>query len=153
MFSLCIINDTLHKAGAPSGLPSFSTPGFRQPKPPSIQTSTSELIVVSDSDPSTPSALKRTSSDPDVLSGPSPQAYKRPKKTRLAAEKENLMPTDPYTNSKENKSAFISRLVNNASTPPGPSRTTNQDSSRPSWMEAHLDLMEVSPDPSFELVI
>lgn len=142
--------DTLFAAGAPSNLPSFSTPGFRQPKPPPVQTPILEPIVISDySNPPTPNALKRTSSDPDVVPDPSPQAHKRPKKTRPLAEKENLSPTDPSTDSKEAKSTFISRLVHNAAASILPDYPKEHDSSRPHEMEAHSDLMEVSPKQLF----
>ncbi|KXN87716.1 ATP-dependent DNA helicase hus2/rqh1 [Leucoagaricus sp. SymC.cos] len=132
----------------PNALPSFATPGFKRPKPPPVETTPAEPIVISDnSRPGTPSVLKRTSSDPNVASDPSPQACKRPKKA-LAPEKENIAPTKPIIESKESNSTFISRLVNNAATSPafspGPSLVKAQAAPYVAWMEPHLDLMELS---------
>lgn len=133
-----------------NSLPSFSTPGFRQTKPPPLQPTTWETttavdsINVSDhSDPITPNPLKRTSSDPDAVQEPSPQAYKRPKKATTSSDKENLLPTEPRADPKDTPS-FISRLVSKAATLSAPDPPKETNSSLPQWMEADSDLLDVS---------
>ncbi|KAJ3573735.1 hypothetical protein NP233_g2250 [Leucocoprinus birnbaumii] len=131
-----------------SGLPAFSTPGFRQAKPSPILTTTSEPIVISDySNPETPHPLKRNSSDPDVVPDPSPQAFKRPKRAVIASDKENRPPPKvTSSSSKETTPTYVSQLASKAVASPSPSSSMNQSASRPAWMEAHVDLMEVSQE-------
>jgi bloom syndrome protein len=77
-----------------ANLPSFSTPGFGKFRPNTTQGDaaprTREVVSISsDSNPSSPRSIKRTSSDPSFTSDASPQSSKRLKRECLA-DKENL---------------------------------------------------------------
>jgi hypothetical protein len=86
--------------------PSFSTPGFGKFMPNTIQADatraprTREVVSISsDSTPSSPHSIKRTSSDPSVTFETFPQSSKRIKKACLA-DKENLFQPNLHAKSK-----------------------------------------------------
>lgn len=88
-----------------ASLPSFSTPGFGKFRPIATKADatprTREVVSISsDSNPSSPRSIKRTSSDPSFTSDPSPQCSKRLKKDCLA-DKENLFQPILHTKSKD----------------------------------------------------
>jgi hypothetical protein len=85
-------------------LPSFSTPGFGKLRPNAIQADatprTREVVSISsDSNPSSPRSIKRTSSDPSFTSDVFPQSSKRLKKECLA-DKENFRVFQPNLHTK-----------------------------------------------------
>lgn len=143
-------------AVASTGLPSFSTPGFRQAKTLPIQTS-DPIITLDDSNYGTQNILKRTSSDSNVSPDPPPQTFKRSKKVLTTSDKANLPPRVPRSSLSPNSktgddSKSSSQLTSGITLPADPGHLARQDLPRPPWMDAHLDLMEVCPILTIEQI-
>ncbi|KAF9456034.1 hypothetical protein BDZ94DRAFT_470559 [Collybia nuda] len=157
-------NSTVRKATF-SNLPSFSTPGFGKSRSAMSNETPQQLEVICISSDSTPSSpprrVKRTSSDPSIVSDPSPKLLKRPRRDDLSEKENAFRPTMKFPSGTKGsmEASLRLRLFSHEHMPgvqlpvhPDPWTKLDQDYPLPPRLATNIILPHDVPDQDCDLI-